>query len=86
MLIELLYGYLTASSVRVIHANVKCSAKVGLLEVKIPFIFSTGKLILNNNLQTVKDRHTVSAEDVNQWYMILLKPSAHMISTCFLNN
>ncbi len=43
---------------------------VTLTQLKIPFFFSIGELILNNNLQTFKDRPTVSYEVVNRWYSI----------------
>ncbi len=55
-------------------------------EVKKINKFSTGDLFFNNTLQTVKDRPTVSSKVVNRYYIILVKPSAGIISTVFLNN
>ncbi len=40
----------------------------GALEIKIPFIFSIGKLIFNHNFKEMfKDRPMESNDDVNRW-------------------
>jgi len=54
-----------------------------VLKVKISFIFSIGQWILSDNLETLRDTLTVSYEVVNRWSMLLLKPSALVISIFF---
>ncbi len=51
------------------------------VQVKISFIMSSGELIYNDNSQSIKDRAIMNGKVVNQWCVLVLKPSACIIST-----
>lgn len=57
-----------------------------VLEVKISLIFSVGKLILNNNSHTFKNRYTVSYEVANRWYCFWWSLQFTLFQQYFLNN
>ncbi len=44
---------------------------------------SSGELIYNDNSQSIKDRAIMNGKVVNQWCVLVLKPSACIISTSF---